>query len=293
MDNKLVIALSSRALFNLDESHRIFEESGFQTFREHQRAMENVPLPQGPAFALAQKCLNINKLAPKEEPLVEIILLSRNTVDTGLRIFNSVAHYELGIHRAVFAGGESPYKYSKAIGAHLYLSMNQADVKQSIQDGCAAGAIWSNRAHEGHPDQLRFAFDGDAVLFSDEAERIFQTEGLEAFYERERHSRNLFLDEGPLKPFLEALHNVQKVAPDAIRTALVTARSPEASERVIRTLRNWEIDINEAFFLAGQNKAPYIEEFGADIFFDDNHQNCEQAREKVTTCNVPYGINNQ
>lgn len=292
ISNKLIVAISSRALFNLDESNKVFETEGIDAYSNYQIEHENQILDPGVAFSLVKKFLKLNEHGAH----VEIILLSRNSADTGLRIFNSIQHYQLNISRAVFTSGESPYPYVKAFGSHLFLSANQEDVKQALAANCAAATILPNSCHHDYGKELRIAFDGDAVLFSDEAEKVFQASGLDAFTHNEMQLSHLPLSGGPFKSFLAALHRLQNHF-DAhacpIRTALVTARSAPAHERVIRTLRAWNIRIDEAIFLGGLAKGEFLHAFGADIFFDDQEVHCQSANEHVTTGHVPHGIINQ
>ncbi|MGY6277800.1 5'-nucleotidase [Methylomonas sp. MgM2] len=292
---KLVVAVSSRALFNLDESHRVFETQGKDAYCNYQIEHENEVLEAGPGFHLVKKFLDINKDFP-ESPLVEIILLSQNSADTGLRIFNSINHYGLSISRAAFTSGISPYGYIPAFGAHLFLSANGDDVKKALAAGYAAATIVSGAVAEASA-QLRIAFDGDSVLFSDESERIYQQQGLAAFAANERDEAHKPLTGGPLKEFLHALHRIQsRYEPEAspIRTALVTARSAPAHERVVRTLRTWGVRIDEALFLGGLPKGAFLKAFGADIFFDDQRGHCESAQMyQVAAAHVPHGITNQ
>jgi len=296
-EDKLVIAISSRALFNLDESHTLFDQKGIEAYEQYQRANEHNLLEPGAAFPLVKKLLRLNEGRPPESALVEIILLSRNTADTGLRIFHSIEHYNLAITRAAFSGGKSPYVYTKGFGAHLYLSLNTKDVKQAIVAGCPAATIWpaNNPATNTNDNTLHIAFDGDAVLFSDESERIFKTQGLAAFHDSEKKSAHHPLAQGPFKTFLLALHKLQNEnnLPIAIRTALVTARSAPAHERVIHTLRDWGIRIDESIFLGGLPKTDFLEAFGADIFFDDQTSHLHETSTKITSAHVPYGIANQ
>lgn len=296
MENqKLVVAVSSRALFDLDESHAIFENQGKEAFCRYQIQHENEILQPGFGFSLVKKFLDINKAFPGA-PLVEIILLSQNSADTGLRIFNSINHYELAISRAAFTSGASPYEYIPAFGAHLFLSANGEDVRKALAAGYAAATIVSGAIANPSP-QLRIAFDGDAVLFSDESERIYQQEGLAAFAANERNEAHKPLSDGPLKEFLSALHRIQahfdqELSP--IRTALVTARAAPAHERVVRTLRAWGIRIDEALFLGGMPKGAFLKAFGADIFFDDQKGHCDSAeRHQVAAAHVPHGVTNQ
>ncbi len=292
---KLVVAISSRALFNLDESHAIFETQGKEAFCQYQIEHEDEILAPGYGFALVQKLLAINDSCP-DDPLVEIILLSQNSADTGLRIFNSIAHHQLAIIRAAFTSGVSPYSYISAFGAHLFLSANADDVAKALDAGFAAATILCGPSMTQHSDQLRIAFDGDSVLFSDESERIYQQRGLDVFTENERNEAKKPLPGGPFKDFLGALHHIQtQFDPQSspIRTALVTARAAPAHERVVRTLRAWGIRIDEALFLGGMPKGDFLKAFGADIFFDDQKGHCESAAKHVTAAHVPHGITNR
>lgn len=289
LSHKLIVAISSRALFDLDESNAIFEKEGVEAYARYQVARENDILAPGAAFPLVKKLLALNTHAD----LVEIILLSRNSSDTGLRIFNSIQAHDLEITRAAFTGGQSPYRYVSAFGSHLFLSTHANDVQHALAQGCAAATILSSSTHTENPEQLRIAFDGDAVLFSDEAERIYQEQGLAAFIETEQAAANKPLSGGPFKGFLSALHVLQQHFPvDScpIHTALVTARQAPAHERVIKTLRSWQIRLDEALFLGGLGKGEFLKSFGADIFFDDQKGHCESARSHVATAHVPNGI---
>ena len=281
--NKFVVGISSRALFNLDESNVIFEKKGVDSYAKYQIERENEVLEPGAAFQLVQKFLNLNK----KTTMVEVILLSRNSADTGLRIFNSIEHYGLNITRAAFSSGKSPYKYIQAFGAHLFLSTNPDDVKNALRAGCAAATIISKAHHRDGVNfgELKIAFDGDSVLFSDESERIFQTKGLDAFSENERFAADQPLTGGPFKGFLMALQLLQKRFSEntcPIRTALVTARQAPA-----------HIRIDEALFLGGLEKTDFLRAFEADIFFDDQAAHCESASKHVATGHVPNGITNE
>ena len=291
---KLVIAISSRALFNLDAEHLVYEEQGLEAYSAYQIEHEDTPLDRGQAFNLAKKLLALNDVL--SEPLgVEIVLLSRNSADTGLRIFNSIEHYGLPITRAAFCGGESPWRYINAFGCQLFLSAESDDVRKALENNVAAATLVSRQRSENEDQQLRFAFDGDAVLFSDEAEKIFKQEGLEAFTASERAARHEPLQGGPFKRFLASLQQLQQVFPEdqaPIRTALVTARSAPAHERVIRTLRAWDIRIDESIFLGGLDKTDFLKAYRADVFFDDQQTHCERAADHVTTGHVPHGVAN-
>lgn len=291
--NKLVVAISSRALFNLDDSHRVYEQEGLTAFAQYQREHEDQVLKPGSAFSIVKKLLGLNSLLGGAER-VEVILLSRNSADTGLRVFNSIEHYGLNIVRAAFSGGVSPYRYAEAFDCDLFLSTEGRDVRDALEQGMAAAQLLPSATRNDDSNELRFAFDGDAVLFSDEAERIYKLEGLDAFAESEKASAKLPLNGGPFKDFLHALQKLQSEFGDAcpIRTALVTARSAPAHERVIRTLRAWDIRIDESLFLGGKPKGPFLKAYGADVFFDDQKMHCESAAQHVATGHVLHGIAN-
>ena len=295
---RLVVAISSRALFDLAESHQVFEAEGVEAYCRYQIDHEDDPLEPGVAFALAKKLLALNDRLG-ERGKVEVILLSRNSSDTGLRIFNSIRQYGLDISRAAFAGGSSPYRYVTAFGAHLFLSADPDDVRLALHAGCAAATILplQRRPLEGDELQpMRIAFDGDAVVFSDEAEQVYRSQGLDAFNATESASAREPLRGGPLKDFLAALHQIQSLFPaqdSPLRTALITARGAPSHERVIRTLRAWGIRIDEALFLGGLDKGRFLQAFDADIFFDDQEVHCDSVRSLVATGHVPHGIANE
>lgn len=290
-DERLVVAISSRALFDLDASNEVFERDGVEAYRQYQIEREEEILEPGVAFPLVRKLLRINE---RLDGRVEVILLSRNTADTGLRVFNSIEHHGLAIERAAFCGGETPYRYVEAFGCDLFLSTEADDVRHALDNGVAAATLVTRT--RGDPDgELRLAFDGDAVIFSDEAEQVFKRDGLQAFRESERGAARRPLAGGPFKPFLSALYRIQRDFPGddcPIRTALVTARSAPAHERVIRTLREWDIRLDESLFLGGLPKGAFLKAFGADIFFDDQESHIASASEHVPSGHVPHGIAN-
>ena len=296
MNSKLVIGISSRALFDLSQSHKIFEKEGIDAYRAHQIKNENEILDPGEAYNLVTKILKINDLYDSENR-VEVILLSRNTADTGLRVFNSIEAHELNITRAVFCGGESPYKYVKAFGVDLFLSSSKDDVKMAIENNVPSARIIPSKAKKKVKDSdlLKIAFDGDSVIFSDESEKVFEEAGLQAFLDNERKKKSM-LKAGPFKSFLVELNKLQSELESGdcpIRTALVTARSAPSHKRVIKTLRKWGVRIDESLFLGGMNKADFLKSFEADIFFDDQQQNITDASDKVTSAHVPFGIKNR
>jgi len=295
--NPLIVAISSRTLFDLEDSHALFEREGLDAYADFQRSHEDDLLTPGIAFPLVNKLLRLNEGAPPEAPRVEVILISRNSADTGLRIFNSIEHHGLAIKRAAFSNGAPPYPYIRPFGADLFLSAHAEDVGSALAAGVAAATLLPAKAPQHSRDQLRIAFDGDAVIFDDEGERVSREGGLAAFAAHEREHAGQPLSGGPFRGFLDALHRLQAAFPIGenapIRTALVTARSVPAHERVIRTLREWGIRLDEALFLGGRAKGPFLEAFGADIFFDDSEHNIVSARDHVAAGHVPHGVANK
>ena len=296
-ESKLIIGISSRALFNLDESHEIYETEGLDSYRNYQIANEDKTLDHGEAFNLVKKILDINSLYENRQR-IEVILLSRNTSDTGLRIRNSIEAHGLDISRAAFCGGESPHRYVKDFGVHLFLSSSTEDVKLAIDSDVAAATIISRESENNFlsdDGQLKIAFDGDAVIFSDDSEKVFQEEGLEAFIENEVLATSA-LKEGPFKSFLVELNEIQNdfdINECPIRTALVTARSAPSDKRVIKTLREWGVRIDESLFLGGMSKKEFLKSFQADIFFDDQKKHIMETRDTTASGHVPYGIKNK
>lgn len=295
LDNKLVVGISSRALFDLEEENNIYKNEGLQAYSDYQIAHEKDILKPGTAFPLIKA---LHKLNTEERYLTEIIIMSRNSADTSLRIFNSIEHYGLDISRAALVGGARISQYLSAFKTDLFLSADEDDVQEAVNANIAAGIICS---HSDLPidsneeiDQIRIAFDGDAVIFSDESEQIYQEQGLKAFAEHEHMNAQNPLLEGPFAKLLKTLSFVQQQFPEEtvpIRTALVTARNAPAHERVIRTLRAWNVRIDEAFFLGGIEKSEVLKAFGANIFFDDQTVHTEPASKYVPSARVPYRKN--
>jgi 5'-nucleotidase len=291
----LIVAVTARALFDLEHGHSLFENEGVAAYADFQRSNENEILEPGIAFPVVRKLLALNRSGHADLPRVEVILLSRNSSDTGLRIMNSIEHHGLEIVRAVFTGGAPTWPYIKPSGAQLFLSANPDSVRRALEYGVAAATILPapGRARADH--QLRIAFDGDAVIFGDESERISREQGIEAFARNERELAEQPLSGGPFKGFLSALHQIQASFPGAdspIRTALVTARSAPAHKRVILTLRHWGVRLDEALFLGGRDKGPFLDAFGADLFFDDSTLNVANASRHVAAGHVPHGVSN-
>lgn len=294
LSNTLIIGISSRALFNLEEENEIYEKEGLKAYADYQIEHEKDILKPGTGFALIKALHNLNQLVDGKR-LTEIIIMSRNSADTSLRIFNSIEHYGLDVSRAALAGGQSIAPYLNAFKTDLFLSANEEDVQAAINSNIAAGLIVSNHEMEIDPttviDQIRIAFDGDAVLFSDDSEKIFKNNGLEAFAEHEKRNAANPMAEGPFAKLLKTISILQdtmdsKTAP--IRTALVTARSAPSHERIIRTLRAWNVRVDEAFFLGGIEKSEVLKAFGAHIFFDDQSVHTDPASKLVPSARVPY-----
>ncbi|MBH9579049.1 5'-nucleotidase [Inhella proteolytica] len=295
LDGCLVVAISSRALFDFEEENQLFEARDDHAYMALQQQRLDVPAKPGVAFSLVKKLLGFNEAG--EAPRVEVVVLSRNDPVSGLRVYRSAQAYGLPIQRGVFTRGREPWRFLKPLHAQLFLSANEADVRAALDAGVPAARVYptSARASDAHPDELRIAFDGDAVLFSDEAERVFQSEGLDAFQRHETHHALEPLPPGPFKPLLLALHGLQQQRNQAVRvrTALVTARSAPAHERAIRTLMSWKIEIDEAMFLGGLPKGEFLREFEPDFFFDDQLGHITHASQHVPSGHVAAGISNQ
>jgi 5'-nucleotidase len=297
LDGRLVVAISSRALFDFEEENRVFEARNDRAYMQLQLERLEQPAPVGVAFSLVKKLLAFNTPAvPDTPPLVEVVILSRNDPVSGMRVFRSARHYQLPIERGVFTRGESPWRYLKPLNAHLFLSTNEPDVRSALSAGVPAARVYPQSAHasDAHPSEVRIAFDGDAVLFSDEAERVFQRDGLAAFQKHEHAHSATPLAAGPFKPLLEALHRLQRAEHTSmrVRTALVTARSAPAHERAIRTLMDWQVDVDEAMFLGGLSKGEFLREFEPDFFFDDQTGHVESAAGHVPSGHVAGGVSN-
>src|SRR5690606_3976890 len=272
LEGKLVVAISSRAVFDFEEENTVFETGDDTAYMALQRERLDREAPPGVAFALVRKLLAFDE--PGEEPRIEVVVVSRNDPVSGLRVFRSAQRQGLRIERGVFTRGRPPMPYLRPLHASLFLSANEADVRAALDAGFPAARVYpkSVLASESHPDEVRIAFDGDAVLFSDESERVFQQHGLAAFQQHEEDNVASPLMPGPVRPLCEAWPLLQGEARSGrmrIRTALVTARSAPAHERAIRTLMDWGIEVDEAMFLGGLSKGPFLREFEPDFYFDD------------------------
>ncbi|MBL0313148.1 MAG: 5'-nucleotidase [Holophagaceae bacterium] len=300
LEGQLVVAISSRALFDFEEENKVFEESNDRAYMKLQLDRLETPARPGVAFPLVKKLLSFNT---SREKLVEVVILSRNDPVSGLRVFRSAQASGLPLERGVFTRGRSPFQYLRPLGASLFLSALESDVRSALNAGFPAARVYANSAvtAEKHPTEVRIAFDGDAVLFSDEAEQVYQAKGMDAFQQHETEHAGDPLPPGPFKPLLEALQRLQStadgddrvsMAPMRIRTALVTARSAPAHERAIRTLMQWNINLDEAMFLGGLEKADFLREFEPDFFFDDQTRYCDTAAQVGPTGHVVSGVVN-
>jgi len=295
LDGKLVVAISSRALFDFEEENRVFEQADDRAYMALQLQRLEQPAKPGVAFSLVKKLLAFNTGPTTDHP-VEVVILSRNDPVSGMRVFRSAQHYGLPIERGSFTRGQPPWRYLKPLHANLFLSAHLSDVRAALVAGVPAAQVYPQSVHasDAHPQEVRIAFDGDAVLFSDEAEQVFQARGLQAFQQHEVDKASQPLPDGPFKPLLVALQRLQQSGTPAmrIRTALVTARSAPAHERAIRTLMDWHIDVDEAMFLGGLDKGEFLREFEPDFFFDDQTGHIESAAQHVPAGHVASGVRN-
>lgn len=300
IDSKFVIAVASSALFDLSESDEVFREHGEEAYRKYQREHENEVLSAGVAYPLIKRLLSINT---NEEQIVEVILLSRNDPDTGLRVFKSIEHYGLGISRAGFVAGSNPFQFMDAFNASLFLSGNPSDVKEAVERGFPAGCIYPSDYIDNEDDnELRLAFDFDGVIADDSAETIFQGGQLEGFHSHEKQLADEPLPGGPLIRFFTEISKLQKREivksqnnsdyKPRIRIAIVTARNAPAHERVITTLRKLDIRVDEAFFLGGVEKIRVLNILKPHIFFDDQVGHIEGVARKFPSVHVPFGVAN-
>ncbi len=303
LSSRLVIGLASSALFDLTASDQVFRQAGEQVYRDYQRDNQDQPLARGVAFPFIRRLLSLNQLNP-ENPPVEVILLSRNDPDTGLRVMNSIQYYDLPITRAVFMQGKSPHLYIPAFDIELFLSANANDVKRAVAEGYPAGQILKGEIEDDSNDaQLRIAFDFDGVVADDEAETVYKTtQSLGDFHEHETSREDIPHTPGPLKPFLKRIADIQAMEAQKklqdpsyepiLRVSIVTARNAPAHKRVINTMRHWGIDVNEAFFMGGVEKAKVLDIMRPHIFFDDQKLHLEPASARLPSVHIPFGIAN-
>lgn len=301
LENKLVVGVASSALFDLSDSDTVFREQGENQYREYQEQHISDPLGPGVAFPFIKRLLSLNDLSP-ENPLVEVMVLSRNDPETGLRVMRSIAHHGLTITRAIFMQGHSPYAYMGALNMSLFLSQNLKDVRVALDMGFAAGQVLGSPAADPEDTDLRVAFDFDGVLADDSSERVMQTEGLSGFHAHETEHLDDPLLEGKLSDFLRGINRIQDVEdartaedPDynrRVHVSIVTARNAPAHERVVRTLQSWGVRVNNAFFLGGVEKAKILRVLRPHIFFDDQLGHLTSAADEIPSVHVPFGVVN-
>lgn len=302
IEEKLVIAIASSALFDLTGSDRVYHERGVDEYRRYQRENENVTLAAGVAFPLITRLLRLNGSDDADRP-VEVVLLSRNDPDTGLRVFKSIQHYKLDITRAAFVSGKSPFRYLEAFNAALFLSANENDVREAVMRGAPAGQVLPTEfVDDLGESELRIAFDFDGIVADDSAEVIFKSSGLAAFHDAEAEAAAVPMPAGPLSRLFRELAKLQSRERDRqrhtpsyesrLRIAIITARNAPAHERVVTTLREWGIEVDEVFFLGGIDKARVLKEFRPHIFFDDQLGHVAGTSKLVPSAHVPFGISN-
>ena len=285
----LVVGVSSRALFDLEEANAVYETQGLDAYVRYQVDRADDVLKPGAGFPLIQAILNLNKQTGGRR-VAEVVITSRNSPQTSLRMFNSISHYGLDIQHAALSGGASIAPYLHAFNVDLFLSASEADVQAANCADVAAGLIFAKPANLGeHVDPIRIGFDADAVIFSGESERLYREQGLEAFLAHEKDNARRPLPEGPFAKLLRTLSTLQSDASfvkPPIRLAVITARNMPAHERVIRTLLAWDVRIDEAFFMGSIPKTRILAAFQPHIFFDDQDTHCRPAAELVPTARV-------
>lgn len=300
VEGKIVIAISSSALFDMTESDAIFREKGLVAYKEHQKKNIDVPLEKGVAFPFVSRLLKMNDSFPKSRP-VEVIMLSKNSPESGLRAFNSFNHYGLDISRAVLSSGDSNFQYLPAFSADLFLSSNEEDVKEALKLGYPAGKIIANTVDDDESPELRLAFDFDGVLADDESEKVYKEKGMEEYRKYESSKKTEPLSPGPLEPLLKKISSFQQMERNysvthpeyvpKIKTSIVTARNAPAHERMIRTLNSWGIEVDSLFLLGGMDKDKILSILKPHMFFDDQMVHLENIH--APAVHIPFGVANK
>ncbi|MGW7062943.1 5'-nucleotidase [Streptomyces sp. NPDC054904] len=303
LSGRLVVGIASSALFDLTDCDAVFRERGEDAYRAYQEVHLKDVLAKGVAFPFVRRLLSLNNLAEPPDALVEVIILSRNDPDTGLRVMRSIEAHGLPISRAVFRQGRSPHRFMPALNMSLLLSANGADVRDAVADGMPAGHVLETARVDDEDDpELRIAFDFDGVLAGDASERIFQNAGLDAFRAHEVRNATTPHDPGPLREFLAGINRIQRREEDErrknpgyqprLRVSLVTARDAPAHERAVRSLKQWGLRVNDAFFLGGIDKAPVIGALDPHIFFDDQVSHLNGTAPATPSVHIPFGVVN-
>lgn len=291
----LVVGVSSRALFDLEVENEIFEKEKIQGFRKYQLENENIVLKEGTAFPLIQALLKLNDHVDRKKPIVEVVVMSRNSPETGTRVLKSIQHYNLPISRMAFSGGEPIPPFIEAFDVDLFLSKDEKEVQTVIDNAsCATALVYDPPAnYKPETDRVKFAFDADAVVFSEASERIYKEQGIDAFLEHEKKNEDVPLNDGPFAELLRKLSKIQEFLPMTIelsplRIAIVTARSAPSHMRVIKTLKKWGVYVDEAYFMGGLPKDKVLKAFGAHIFFDDQSVHLDDSSKEVPCGRVLY-----
>lgn len=302
LDNLLVVGVASSALFDLSESDAVFRERGEDEYRKYQEEKLEEELKPGVAFPFIQRLLSLNELSRDGSPLVEVIVLSRNDSDTGLRVMRSVASHKLNITRAIFMQGRAPYEYMGPLNMSLFLSASEADVRTALNAGYAAGQVLGSPAADPSSTDLRIAFDFDGVLADDSSEQIMQNADLNAFHENEVTNVDVPLPEGKLLAFLRAINRIQDIEEHMlvedstynrrVHVAIVTARNAPSHERVVKTLKSWNVRVNDVFFLGGIEKIRILRVLRPHLFFDDQRSHLAPAANEVPCVHIPFGVAN-
>lgn len=294
----LVVGVSSRALFNLEEEEQIFRDKNIRGFREYQLANEDKLLEKGTAFPLVEALLKLNTHV--EKPIVEVVVMSRNSPETGVRVLKAIENYNLPMTRCAFSGGEPLSPFIDAFDVDLFLSRDESDVQKIIDTAnCSTALIYDPPENfEPETDRVKFAFDADAVVFSEESEQIYKGEGIEAFHKHEKENEDVPMSDGPFATLLRKLSDIQDFLPiekelSPLRIAIVTARNAPSHMRVIKTLRHWNVYVDEAYFMGGLPKEKVLEAFGAHIFFDDQHTHLSDSSKKIPCGRVLYKSNSK
>jgi 5'-nucleotidase len=303
LTDRLVVGIASSALFDLAQSDAVFVGEGEDAYRRYQEDRLDEPLGPGVAFPFIQRLLSLNDLSFADDPLVEVIVLSHNDPDTGLRVMRSIAHHTLGITRAIFTQGRSPYLFMPALNMSLFLSANEDDVRKAVEQGHPAGQVLASAYTDDDSNELRIAFDFDGVLADDESEQLMQHHGLQGFHQHEVANAITPLNPGPLRDFLATINTIQKREEQQgheneaysrrVRVSIVTARSAPAHERAVNSLKAWGVTVNDAFFLGGINKGAIMSVLQPHIFFDDQKAHLQSTAQSVPSVHVPFGIINQ
>lgn len=302
IDRKLVVGVATSALFDLKDEDEIFRNSGIDAYTQHQNAHKRTILDKGTAFPFVRRFLHINKMYPGEQP-VEVVILSRNSPETGIRAFNSIKHYGLDVSRAAFTTGEAPFKYIPPFNVSLFLSTNQSDVENAISQSFPAGLLLDTKVHDDDDIELRVAFDFDGVLADDEAEKVYkESEQLKIFHEHETQKADIPMNPGVLADFFRKLSFFQKLETKkqqednsyrkVLKTSILTARNAPAHERAINTLKAWKVDIDEMLLTGGVEKKRFLEVMKPHMFFDDQISHLDTELKGVPLVHIPFGIAN-